>query len=254
MTKMRDKGYTTKRHSGCDTSEVQSGVKVLRKTPDAHVLRVLPPPAFVPADIRGFVRWANAAAPRPDEPRSPEEKVALAREFLQECGIDLPRATTRTIPELAATINQWRKAAEDVRRALGAIVAGRSVTVIPRGDALLYVERGARGHAYSIDVGVMDDLFRVLERTDLRRLRRCPICERFFYAKRIDAPACSSRCRQTERVRRLRNRERRVLDLLRERQPLPQIAQALGVPITRVRRYIAKSRQRRREASRPKRP
>jgi hypothetical protein len=39
------------------------------------------------------------------------------------------------------------------------------------------------------------------------RLRRCPICERIFYALRLTQRACSKRCNQNRRVRQWRNKQ-----------------------------------------------
>jgi len=48
----------------------------------------------------------------------------------------------------------------------------------------------------------------LLDGKDPRRFKRCPVCARFFIATRIDKPACSQRCIETERKRRDRARQR----------------------------------------------
>jgi len=43
-----------------------------------------------------------------------------------------------------------------------------------------------------------------LEEADLSKIRRCPVCSKYFYAQRKDQIACSRPCSNTERQRRFR--------------------------------------------------
>jgi hypothetical protein len=45
------------------------------------------------------------------------------------------------------------------------------------------------------------DFLKALEGVDARCLRRCPICQRVFFARRKDQKACSKRCNAVRRVR-----------------------------------------------------
>jgi hypothetical protein len=48
-----------------------------------------------------------------------------------------------------------------------------------------------------------------LDQADPNRIRRCPVCTRYFYSRREDQIACSNRCANAERQRRFRrNRPR----------------------------------------------
>ncbi len=46
-----------------------------------------------------------------------------------------------------------------------------------------------------------------LEGAEIRRMRRCPICGRFFYARRVTQQACSKGCNSTRRVRAWREKQ-----------------------------------------------
>jgi len=46
-----------------------------------------------------------------------------------------------------------------------------------------------------------------LEGVETRRIRRCPICDKFFYAVRGTQKACSQRCNATRRVRAWREKQ-----------------------------------------------
>lgn len=64
-----------------------------------------------------------------------------------------------------------------------------------------------------------------LGQADPARIRRCPVCAKFFYARRIDQMACSPPCANTERQRRLRER-RRVYENNRKRNRAARKARA----------------------------
>jgi hypothetical protein len=54
---------------------------------------------------------------------------------------------------------------------------------------------------------------------DLRQVQRCPICEKVFFAKRIDQMACTGPCTNTARQRRFRaNRKRYERNRKRNRE------------------------------------
>lgn len=50
------------------------------------------------------------------------------------------------------------------------------------------------------------EFLRSIEGVEVTRLRRCPVCGRFFWAQREDKSACSARCGDTYRVRFYRDR------------------------------------------------
>jgi hypothetical protein len=52
-----------------------------------------------------------------------------------------------------------------------------------------------------------EDFLAAVSECDLRRLRSCPICHRFFVAWRIDRKACGARCANQLRVHRFRAKQ-----------------------------------------------
>jgi hypothetical protein len=46
-----------------------------------------------------------------------------------------------------------------------------------------------------------------LDHLDLTRIRRCPVCGKFYFARRTDAGACSPHCQNVNRVRRSRKKQ-----------------------------------------------
>jgi predicted nucleic acid-binding Zn ribbon protein len=52
------------------------------------------------------------------------------------------------------------------------------------------------------------DFLAVIEGVEVTRLRRCPVCGRFFWAQREDKAACGARCANVYRVRRRREKQR----------------------------------------------
>lgn len=57
-------------------------------------------------------------------------------------------------------------------------------------------------------ISLKDDiLFKALEGIAARRLRICEVCERIFWANRLDKEGCSGRCNQTLRSRRKREKD-----------------------------------------------
>jgi hypothetical protein len=63
-----------------------------------------------------------------------------------------------------------------------------------QGIARVYINDEGKAQ---IDAGLLT----ALEGVEVARIRRCPICERFFWAGRADQKACSKKCNQTRRVR-----------------------------------------------------
>jgi hypothetical protein len=58
----------------------------------------------------------------------------------------------------------------------------------------------------------------VVEGTEAKRVRRCPICNRLFYAVRISSKACSVRCNRTRRVRKHRENQAKYEQTRKEKQ------------------------------------
>jgi hypothetical protein len=54
---------------------------------------------------------------------------------------------------------------------------------------------------------LLDQFFAAIQGHDIRKFKRCPICEKFFIAWRIDKGACSPKCLALNRVRRHRERQ-----------------------------------------------
>jgi hypothetical protein len=88
---------------------------------------------------------------------------------------------------------------------------------------------------------------RALQEVEPDRIRRCPICKNFFYAKRQDQPACSRKCVQDVRGRRWyakdRKRMARALELSHEGKDVIAIAKELGVARSKVRQYVETARR-----------
>lgn len=57
------------------------------------------------------------------------------------------------------------------------------------------------GGVFEISV---NGVLRMLLNTEVDRLRRCPVCERFFWATRLDQKGCRKSCAEVLRKRRLR--------------------------------------------------
>jgi hypothetical protein len=51
-----------------------------------------------------------------------------------------------------------------------------------------------------------DEFLPALESCDVRRIRVCPICEKLFFAFRLDQPACSRTCGRAYRAREFRRK------------------------------------------------
>ena len=49
-------------------------------------------------------------------------------------------------------------------------------------------------------------LMTALSLVDLRRLKQCPVCPKFIYAKRMDQTACTGKCSTTWRQRKFREK------------------------------------------------
>jgi hypothetical protein len=56
--------------------------------------------------------------------------------------------------------------------------------------------------AFGADFGGLDFLSALSECRDIRRVRMCPICDRIYWARRNDQPACSKRCNNVRHQRR----------------------------------------------------
>jgi len=70
-----------------------------------------------------------------------------------------------------------------------------------------------------------EDFLAAVSECDLRRLRSCPICHRFFVAWRVDRKACSARCANQLRVHRFRAKQPEYLAnrKFRKRTGLPAV-------------------------------
>ena len=78
--------------------------------------------------------------------------------------------------------------------------AGSVHRKFPASDFLrLTIDQGGRIHI------VHSPLIRALEGVEAARVRECPICDRIFWAGRIDQPCCTSRCAGCLRTRRGRS-------------------------------------------------
>jgi hypothetical protein len=75
------------------------------------------------------------------------------------------------------------------------IPVSAAIFITPSGTSLF---RGASGQ-------FLEDVLRA----GLPRIRKCPICSRIYYARRIDKGACSPRCCDTLNARKFRNPETR---------------------------------------------
>jgi hypothetical protein len=54
----------------------------------------------------------------------------------------------------------------------------------------------------------VDEFYRALDGVELRRIRRCEVCGNIFWAGRFDKKTCSDNCKNTNNVRRLRERRK----------------------------------------------
>ena len=68
-------------------------------------------------------------------------------------------------------------------------------------SVMLYGSRAEDGRLHFQPEPLRRAFMKALEGAETRRIRRCPICERIFYAVRETQKACSQRCNATRRVR-----------------------------------------------------
>jgi len=54
-----------------------------------------------------------------------------------------------------------------------------------------------------------DEFLPALEHGDVERVRVCPICDKLFFALRLDQPACSLKCGRAHRAREFRRKAKR---------------------------------------------
>lgn len=54
-----------------------------------------------------------------------------------------------------------------------------------------------------------DEFLPALEHGDVKRVRVCPICDKLFFALRLDQPACSLKCGRVYRAREFRRKAKR---------------------------------------------
>lgn len=69
-----------------------------------------------------------------------------------------------------------------------------AVAVFLSRDGIAHVMGDPRGHLYQ-------QFLDHLNGAELTRLKRCPVCSRFFWARRSDQEACAKRCANVRRVR-----------------------------------------------------
>jgi hypothetical protein len=119
--------------------------------------------------------------------------------------------------------------------------------VLDRSETLLKVETYDPYRDYFV---------KAIEGVEHARIRRCPICAKFFYAvrgpgksERSGTKACSKRCNQARKQREWREQERKRTEttriLLQEGSSVMQIAEALRVSTKKAREYVAHTRKER---------
>jgi hypothetical protein len=70
-----------------------------------------------------------------------------------------------------------------------------------------WANRAENGRIYFQPEPLRWAFMKALEGAETCRFRRCPICDKFFYALRIQQQACSQRCNATRRVRAWREKQ-----------------------------------------------
>jgi hypothetical protein len=147
---------------------------------------------FHPEQLPDFVRWIENQDETPTFPR--EWLVLLAQ---QEPGVAMYVSGRLLIERLVI----------DVHHTLYELTFPCDSVRCPGGHYEVYEfeQSGPQRTISIISRTPFGHFARTLEGIEGGRLRRCPVCNKIFYAVRVTKPACSSKCASTLRVRQHRS-------------------------------------------------
>jgi hypothetical protein len=97
-----------------------------------------------------------------------------------------------------------RETARRIAEAVSASGSALSIPIPPRAGMLKVREDGTLQPVRGVYEGFLD----LLERVDVTRIRRCPVCQNLYYAWRKDKGACSENCCNVWNVRNSRSPEK----------------------------------------------
>jgi hypothetical protein len=230
-------------------------------------------PGKVYAALKPWIEFANVASPlvRGIRVRRFERKVSMresiearrgealpaVREFIEQARdtetfpADLLRQLLKPAPKFLEP-DVALKALEDLADNVIGVLDYYALWPPPAGTPP-YVIASESVTRVGIDAGravlePLDDPFKYFVRAiagaEEERIKRCPICDRLFFAARISRPACSRACGTALRVRKHRSNEARAIAMAGAGKTIPEIVRALGLKVVQVRRYVRKAHKR----------
>jgi hypothetical protein len=237
-----------------------------------HLTRVSPAKRY--AALQPWVDFAHAARPlvrdvsfkRPQRERQTGEALAALGEFVDRASetdnfpAELLRGLLKPSPESGLGADAGAKIIADLADQVIGILdycVDRPSSPVPppfyrvaaQGQTLISVETGCVARKAIGDP--LEPFLRALEGSEANRIRRCPFCDRFFFAVRKDRPACSRVCGTALRVRKHRQRDderiSRAAAMDRAGKAIKEIAQALEVTPIQARRDVYKAREQKRK-------
>ena len=264
---IRDKSVT-------DVAPRKRQLSVTKTEHVTHTTRLLPAKRY--AALQPWLDFANAAAPlvrnvsfrRPQRERQTSEALSALWGFVERAPetdsfpAQLLRELLKPSPESGLGADAGAKIIADLADQVIGILdycVDRPSSPVPppfyrvaaQSQTMISVETGCVARKAIGDP--LEPFLRALEGSEANRIRRCPFCDRFFFAIRKDRPACSRVCGTALRVREHRQRDdertSRAAEMHREGKGFKEIARALKVTHIRARHYVRKARERERKGA-----